>query len=424
MSRAKPHASSSAAVDAHVIVDRRGFRLDARVRVEHGEVVAVMGPPGAGKSTLLNAIAGTLRLSGGSIAFDNDTTATKHRHVRPQKRGVALLGADARLFPHLSARDNVAFGLRVRGVDRAHARTEADEWLWQVGLGGSGDHRPRELSPGQRQRTALARALAAAPRAVLLDEPMAGLEPGEASEIRALLQEQLVATRVAALVVTHDVTDAAALGRRLLVLEGGQITQEGDAADVLARPATPFAAGIAGLNRVVGTGSRGGCLVKASEGPVRIGGGDPALESPAPEPHRPSWHGHELPHGYESTGEVPTASGEGQRVTALFRPSDVTLELAPDTSWTGALKLAREAEPQPGEWLARVVRFESDPSGARVVTDQPRVIAEIPAARLAGMHLAPGDPVRLSVPPERVRIIASRRRAVTRATRAEAPRDE
>lgn len=424
MNRANTPAPSGAAIDAHVVVDRRGFRLDARVRVEHGEVVAVMGPPGAGKSTLLNAIAGAVRLSGGSVAFDNDTAATRRRHVRPQKRGVSLLGPDARLFPRMSARDNVAFGLRVRGVDRAHARNEADEWLWQVGLGGCGDHRPHELTPGQQQRAALARALASAPRAVLLDEPMAALEPDEASEIRALLQEQLIATRVAALLVTHDVTDAAALGRRLLVLERGEITQEGEAADVLARPATPFAAGVAGLNRVVGTGSRGGCLVKASEGPVRIGGGEVPVEPHAVGRHRPSLHGHELPDGYESTGEVPVSGREGQRVTALFRPRDVTLDLAPDTSWTGALKLAREAEPQPGEWLARVVRFESDPAGARVITEQPRVIAEISAARLAGMRLAPGDPVRLSVPADRVRIISGRRRASAPATRAVAPRDE
>ncbi|WP_119697714.1 ATP-binding cassette domain-containing protein [Microbacterium halotolerans] len=443
MSRGTLHRISGAPIDAHVIVNRRGFRLDARVRVEHGEIVAVMGQSGAGKSTLLGAIAGVTRLSGGTVAFGNDTVATRRRHVRPQKRDVVLLGQDPRLFPHLSARDNVAFGLRVRGLDGKHARNEADEWLWQVGLGGTGDHRPRELSRGQQQRIAIARALAAAPRAVLLDEPLTSLDPETAADIRAMLQEQLISSRVAALIVTHDVTDAAALGRRLLILEKGTVTQEGPTADVLARPETPFAATVAGLNRIVGTGSSGGCLVKASEGPVRIGGSDVADAGGGPvtaahgAPHRRA-----LPAGYESAddaehidGDAPSSTRdaqaaalertprrhahEGRRVTALFRPSDVRLERAEDDSWTAALRLARDAEPEPGEWLARVVRFESTPSGARVVTENPRVAAEIPAERLAGLHLAPGDPVRLSVPADRVRIIGPARKP--RASGAQNP---
>ena len=210
---------------------------------------------------------------------------------------------------------------------------------------------------------------------MLLDEPLTSLDPDTAADIRAMLLEQLASSRVAALLVTHDVTDAAAPSRHLVILEDGRVTDDGPTRDVLAHPRTPFAATVAGLNRVVGTGSQGACVVKASEGPVRIGGAE--------------------------RGSVRDA----QRATALFRPGDVRLELAAEESWTGALRIARGGEPHPGEWLARVVRFESTPTGARVLTEEPRVAVDVPADRLAELRLAPGDPVRLSVAAEDVRVL-------------------
>lgn len=366
------------AIDAHVVVRRRGFTLDAELSVDHGEVLAVMGPSGAGKSTLLEAIAGTVRLTGGAVTFDGRVTATPRRNVRPQRRGVVLLGQDARLFPHLNARDNVAFGLRVRGLDRAHARTEADEWLWHVGLGGCGDRLPRTLSGGQQQRVAIARALAAAPRALLLDEPLTSLDPETAGDIRAMLQTQLAAARVATIVVTHDVADAAALARRLILLETGRITQQGPVREVLQEPVTPFGAAIAGLNRVLGSARDGEALVPSGQGRIRLGA---------------RW---------------PTGAADDTAVAALFRPAAVRIERAAQETWTAALRLARDDVPEPGEWVSRVVRFEATPSGARVLTSDPAVAAEVPADRLAELRLAPGDPVRLSVRPHDVRIVPVR----------------
>lgn len=154
---------TGAALDAHVVVRRRGFVLDAAVTVAGGEVIAVMGPSGAGKSTLLAVVSGLLRSREGHVRVGGRDVSTPERQVAPQRRGVVLLGQEPHLFPHLTARDNVAFGLRRRGVRRGQARAEAEEWLARTGLADHAGHAPRELSGGQQQRVALARALATRP---------------------------------------------------------------------------------------------------------------------------------------------------------------------------------------------------------------------------------------------------------------------
>ncbi|MER7796105.1 ABC transporter ATP-binding protein [Microbacterium sp. NPDC096154] len=377
----KESASSDApladgvALAADVTVQRGGFRLETEVTVPQGEVTAVMGPSGAGKSTLLGAIAGTVRLTSGSIRLGDGTVITRRRHPSAARRGVVLLGQDARLFPHLSVRDNVAFGLRVRRMAKARARQLADEWLWRVGLSGSGDHRPRELSGGQQQRVALARALAVAPRLLLLDEPLTGLDAETASGIRAVLREQLSATRTTALVVTHDAFDAAALARSVVVIENGRVTQRGAVRRVLETPATRFVAAVAGLNRVHGVRDAGLWRARGVDGDVRLAAA-------------------------EESSEPDQAD-----LVAVFRPADVRLARASESTWTGALRVARES-PQPvGEWLARVERLEPTPGGARVHTATPDVIVDVPAAQLAALALAPGDPVRLAIDPGDVRLM-------------------
>ena len=241
------------ALAAHVVVRRHGFDLDARIDAAPGETVAVMGPSGAGKSTLLAAIAGLARLDGGSVRLGETIVAGEGVHVPPDRRGVVLLGQDARLFPHLSARENVAFGPRAKGADKATARRDADDWLARVGLEGAGARHPDRLSGGQQQRVALARALAASPRVLLLDEPLTSLDVETAADVRALLRSQLAATRATAVVVSHDATDAAALADRLVVIEAGRVVQDGRVDDVLGTPATRFIAAVAAAHRWGGT---------------------------------------------------------------------------------------------------------------------------------------------------------------------------
>ncbi|GAA1699343.1 hypothetical protein GCM10009808_16180 [Microbacterium sediminicola] len=238
----------TAALAAHVVVDRPAFRVDLRVDLAPGEILAIMGPSGAGKSTLLDALAGFVPLSDGAIQIAGrlvaraDVARPRHGiHLAPAARGVALLSQDPRLFPHLSARENIAFGPRARGLSRETARQVADEWLDRVGLPDAGHRHPHELSGGQQQRVALARALAADPALVLLDEPLTGLDPLTAEELRAVLATQLSCT---AIIATHSVRDAAVLAHRLALIEEGRFSQQGLLDDILDAPATPFAAAL------------------------------------------------------------------------------------------------------------------------------------------------------------------------------------
>lgn len=364
---------SGAALDARVVVQRPGFRLEAEVRAEPGEVVAVMGPSGAGKSTLLGVLAGLIRLDEGHVRLgDHDLDRTTRPRVRtePSRRSVVLLGQEPRLFPHLSAHENVAFGMRVRGATKSVADSEADEWLWRVGLAGVGARRPTQLSGGQQQRVALARALATKPAALLLDEPLTSLDPEIAGDVRALLHDQLTATRTTAIVATHDAVDAVSLARRLVVLEQGRVTQTGPVRDVLAAPASKFTAAVAGLNRVVGSLQAGRWV----QLPLTI-----------------------------AAGEAASVHADDTALAAVFRPSAVRITDVVADTWTGALKLDRE--PFDGEWLARVTRLEQTPAGVRVRTADPEVAVDVTADRAAELRLAPGVPVRLRVEASDVRLV-------------------
>ncbi|HWR85697.1 MAG TPA: ABC transporter ATP-binding protein, partial [Rhodoglobus sp.] len=251
-------ARAGAGLDAHVVVERPGFVLDARLEAAPGDVLALMGPSGAGKSTLLGVLAGLLRLHRGHVRLGPRTVdAPGTRSVPPARRGVVLLGQDPRLFPHLTARANVAFGLRAHGMTKTDAAAAADDWLGRVGLEKLAERRPAQLSGGQQQRVALARALATTPDVLLLDEPLTSLDAETAGDVRALVHEQLSATRTTAIVATHDAVDAVALASGLVVLEQGRVTQSGPVRDVLAAPATRFSAAVAGLNRVPGVARDG-----------------------------------------------------------------------------------------------------------------------------------------------------------------------
>ncbi len=241
-------------------------RLDAAFTVAPGETVAVLGPNGAGKSTLLAAAAGLLKPDAGSarlgdrVLFERD--GGKHAWVPPHLRGVALLAQEALLFPHLSVLDNVAFAPRSAGQSRAKSRDTARRWLAEVDALDLAGRRPGQLSGGQAQRVAVARALAAEPELLLLDEPMAALDIHAAPHLRRLLKRVLAGR--SAVIVTHDVLDALMLADRALVLEDGRIVEEGPVREVLGRPRSAFAAGLAGLNLLAGTVTAEGLLVSGS----------------------------------------------------------------------------------------------------------------------------------------------------------------
>jgi molybdate transport system ATP-binding protein len=221
----------------HAVLAQRG--LDVRVEVAEGETVALLGSNGAGKSTVLQIIAGLLRPDrgratlAGRVLFDTDGT-----WLPPHTRGTALLAQEPLLFPHLTVRDNVAFGPRSAGATRAASRLLADEWLAQAEVADLADRRPAALSGGQAQRVAVARALAAHPSLLLLDEPMTALDVAAVPAQRMLLHRVLQQRTV--ILVTHDPLDALALADRVLVLDRGRIVESGPTRDVFARPGTDF----------------------------------------------------------------------------------------------------------------------------------------------------------------------------------------
>ena len=241
---------------ATVAVERDGFDLDVTLDAEHGHTVAVLGPNGAGKSTLLSALAGLVPLARGRVVLGGDVLddVSTGVHVRPEDRPVGVMFQDGLLFPHLTALDNVAFGLRARGARKTEARRVAAEWLERVGLTHRSAARPATLSGGEAQRVALARALVTDPTLLLLDEPMSALDVAVRADTRRDLLRHLASFPGVRVVVTHDPLEAAALAERLVVLEGGRVVQTGTPAELAARPRTQYVATLAGTNLFRGTG--------------------------------------------------------------------------------------------------------------------------------------------------------------------------
>ena len=227
---------------ARIVVRRDSFRLGVTVGADAGQVVALLGPNGAGKSTVLAALAGLLRPDEGRIVLDDVVLVDTERgvHLPPQRRQVGMVVQDYLLFPHMSALENVAFGLRARGTPREAAHLEATAWLDRMGVGALSRRRPRELSGGQAQRIALGRALVVRPRLLLLDEPLAALDAGTRPVVRADLRRHLEAFDGCTVVVTHDPLEALVLGDRIVVLEHGTIVQEGPPGGLARHPRTDY----------------------------------------------------------------------------------------------------------------------------------------------------------------------------------------
>ncbi|MDR6638980.1 ATP-binding cassette domain-containing protein [Paenarthrobacter nitroguajacolicus] len=249
--------------------------FDMSLSLRDGETVAILGPNGAGKSTLLGVIAGLLRPDSGAARIGDkelfNLDGGSHHWSPPHQRGTALLAQEALLFPHLNALDNVAFGPRSAGASKAAAREAAQHWLTEVDALPLAHRKPAQLSGGQAQRIAVARALAAEPELLLLDEPMAALDIHAAPLLRRVLKRVLKDRK--AIIVTHDVLDAYMLAHRVIVVEKGRIAEQGPTRQVLERPRSQFAAGLAGLNLISGTIAKDG--ITTPDGQVFAGQHDP-----------------------------------------------------------------------------------------------------------------------------------------------------
>ena len=223
---------------------------DVTVAIESGSLTALLGPSGSGKSTLLRVIAGLETPDAGHVVLeDRDVTA-----LPPQRRGVGFVFQHYAAFKHMTVRENVAFGLKIRRRPRAEIAAKVDELLGIVGLAGYQERYPSQLSGGQRQRMALARALAVEPRVLLLDEPFGALDANVRAELRAWLRRLHEEVHVTTVLVTHDQEEAMELADRIVVLNQGRVEQVGRPREIYDAPANAFVMGFLGPVARLGEG--------------------------------------------------------------------------------------------------------------------------------------------------------------------------
>ncbi len=212
-----------------------------------GSYVCILGPSGCGKSSTLRMIAGHESVSDGSIVLDGFDVS----HLPPAKRGTAMMFQNYALFPHLSVLDNVAFSLRMKGIDKATRHAKARELLELVDMTAYADRFPAQLSGGQQQRVALARALVTQPKVLLLDEPLSALDPFLRIRMRSELKRLQRELGITFIHVTHGQDEALALGDELVVMNNSVIEQAGPARDVWSAPKTEFVAKFMGGHNVI-----------------------------------------------------------------------------------------------------------------------------------------------------------------------------
>lgn len=329
---------------------RGDLYLAVDLTVAAGKTLALVGQNGAGKTTCLHAVAGMLAIDSGRIAL-GDTCFDDGARVclPPEQRQVGVLFQEHLLFPHLSARDNVAFGLRARGMPRARARELAQQWLERVDLADKAAALPRALSGGQSQRVALARALAPSPRVLLLDEPLAAVDASARQSLRRLLRDHLSQFAGPRILVSHDPLDAFALADTLAVLEAGRIVQIGDAAALSSKPRSRYVADLVGLNFFRGT---------LRDGVLELGDGQGLI----------------------------VASSERGPATATAHPRAI------------ALFHERPAGSPRNTWRAPILALEPALERLRVrLGGGIPVVAEVTAGAVAAMRLAPGMEVWVAI---------------------------
>jgi putative spermidine/putrescine transport system ATP-binding protein len=316
----------------------QGLSID----IAPGELIALLGPSGCGKTTALRALGGLDEVDHGRILVDGKDIT----RVPANKRNMGIVFQAYSLFPNMTARDNVAYGLRLRGVDGVARRRKAEETLDMVGLAAQADRYPHQMSGGQQQRVALARALAIEPSVLLLDEPLSALDAKVRRQLREEIRRIQIMVGITTLFVTHDQEEALAMGDRVGVMAAGRLEQIAAPAELYDRPRTRFVAEFVGLtNRIEGIADGGAVEVLGT----RI----------------------EL---------LPGSADRGQ-VTALVRPENLRLTPAAD----GTARVLAVS------FLGSLCRAQVALKGGTIV------VAQMAAADSVGLH--PGGAVVVGVVP-------------------------
>ena len=286
---------------------------DIDLRVEPGELFFLLGPSGCGKTTLLRMIAGFVEPTAGRIRVDDQDVTT----LPPSRRLMAMVFQSYALWPHMTVRDNIAYGLKIKKVDKAQRTARVDEALAAVQLDAVADRRPNALSGGQQQRVALARALVVRPRVLLLDEPLSNLDARLRQEMRSEIRRICKEAGLTGLYVTHDQDEALSMADRIALLKDGKVVQCAPPTELYSRPTTRFAAKFLGdTNLIPGTitgTSDGGVVVQTSFGSL----------------HAATWTGSTPPSGKVMCSIRPEAvvphKGEGANVLQLSSTGSVFL---------------------------------------------------------------------------------------------------
>ena len=345
----------TATLEARIETVLRGFSLDVELDVDPGRCLALVGPSGAGKTTVLRGIAGLHRPEHGRVTLGSETWLDRAGgiDVEPERRSCGFLFQDYALFGHMSVWRNVAFGLT--GAPRSERRPRALALLERFGVASLADASVRTLSGGERQRVALARALAREPQVLLLDEPLAALDPRTASAASRELGTTISAAAVPTVLVTHDFTQAALLADEVAVIDRGRIVQRGSPAELSSRPVSAFVADFSGASVLHGV------AFPADDGTTHValnGGGKLAS----------------------------TDSGEGPVAVAIF-PWEVVLERAGTLAQGSAMN----------RLAGTVTSVTEIGNRARVGLTVPQpMVAEVTSSSVRRLELAPGMAVTAS----------------------------
>jgi putative spermidine/putrescine transport system ATP-binding protein len=327
------------------------------IALGEGEFLSLLGPSGCGKTTALRIVAGFDRPNQGRIVIDGKDL----NGVPPHKRDMGMVFQAYSLFPNMTARQNVDFGLRIRGHDKADRSKRVDDLLELVGLGHAGDRYPHQLSGGMQQRVALARSLAIEPRVLLLDEPLSALDAKVRVQLREEIRRIQLELGITTLYVTHDQEEALAISDHVAVMYGGVIEQMGTPSEMYTSPKTPFVAEFIGtMNRLEGT------VADGAAGDVDYAG---------------------------TTLRVDAARGhaKGERVLILIRPETLELQAAGNGAAAGQNVLRAEVVTQ--TFLGPVTRLKM--TGG--------LIADMSTARAAALPV--GASVVAQVPAEGVQLL-------------------
>ena len=366
--------------------------------VEAGRTLALVGPNGSGKSTACAVAAGLLDAEAGRVSLGERVLDGPGVFVPAGRRDVALLSQAPGIFPHMSVLDNVAFGPRCRGASRARARRRARAELAAVGASHLAPRPGGELSGGQAARVALARALAARPRALVLDEPMAALDVTARAQMRSVVGRRAAEEGLTVLLVTHDVLDVAALADDVAVLQDGRVVESGPAARVLAAPVSDFAARLTGTAVLLGAleGDRGAPRLRLASGGLLTGrpqeaDDDAALAAPSAAPAPPP--------GPTETSSAPSAALSGPGA-ALVPPDAVALYPVDRGAPSGSPRNALTGRVTGVERAGALVTVALDVGGGQVLT------SAITTAALTELGVREGQELCCVIKAVQVRILA------------------